>query len=109
MVIAKSKIVEPEVKEPGTVVQDIWHKVDGTLNLKGKKLRDRVLEYLESKDVQNAAYSEIKMAVCEEYPDDYTWVGGAEKLDKITRTLVNNRDIKSVVGDLVKEDKAVDA
>lgn len=102
MVIAKSKIPDQKVVEPGLpgIIVSKWHKVDGTLKVAGSTLKSRILAYLESID-GDVPYTDVRDALVKQYPSDYNRDGSSSKC-------LNNLDIKIMVSELVKEDKVVD-
>jgi hypothetical protein len=101
MVILKSKLPEPMTAAPampmGAPVQDRWHTKLGAQNAAAKKLCERILEFLDTQ-TQHVVWSDIKMWLIENYPEDYTnseVPEGAKGIDGklIKLTLLNNRDI----------------
>ena len=82
---------------------DRWHTKAGALNAKGKKLKDRVFDYLDAK-ADHAGASEVRDFLVEEYPEDY-----CDEVDgRPGARNINNRDVIMVCGELIAEKKVVE-
>ena len=104
MVKIKLDIVE-ELIEPMPITQPVnkWQKTDGTLNLKGAKLKDRV-EAVLTAGARDMTYDEILLDIVKGYPADYS----IDYKDLGTAKHVQTPDIKFMVGLLAQDDKVID-
>jgi hypothetical protein len=80
-----------------------WQKADGTLNLKGAKLKDRVEGVLKD-GARDMTYDEIRVELLNSYPTDYS----ASSKDAGTIKFVDTIDVQFMAGLLVREDKVID-
>lgn len=103
MVIAKSAYKPPTPVDPAK--PDKWHRADGSLSAVGKSLRDRTLAYLEFAAI-DLAYSQVRDYLVDQYPDDYRKPGQTH--GTYGEPCLFNRDIKVIVGELVKEDLVIE-
>ena len=96
MVILKEKIPVPAegvMPGPATINPNRWQKKDRSLNVKGQRFRDDVLAVLVTKTI-DVPYPDILIDLQASDPDFY---GN-----------VSHNDVQFIVGELVKEGKAIE-
>ena len=85
--------------------QDRWHLKSGKWNTVGTRVRNAIVEFLDTQ-TYDVAYSDIKNYLYEKLPDDCVEYSKTEPKEIVWQ--MGNTEIKMLVGTLVADGKVID-